>query len=89
MIMEMKYQDYKDEIKEYCLLNKLDFEKINSYPKCWNSEFIAVQYSDGDYTNTGGLLNDTPMPLVLLINKEENGISFEQTEYTKQYAALE
>ncbi|MDR0991479.1 MAG: hypothetical protein LBL87_01080 [Ruminococcus sp.] len=87
--MEMWFQDYKDEIKKYCLLNKLDFDKINKYPKSWNSELIAIQYSDGDYTNTRGLLDDTPMPLVLLINKEENGISFEQTEYTKLYAALE
>jgi hypothetical protein len=86
--MEMKYKDYKEDIKNYCLQNKLDFEKIDKFPKCWNSEFIAIQYDDGDYSNVNGLLDDTPMPVVLLINKEEDGISFEQTEYTNLYAAL-
>jgi hypothetical protein len=86
--MEMRYEQYRDEIKKYCLLNNLDFEKIDKYPKCWNSEFIAIQYDDGDYSNINGLLTDIPMPVVLLVNKEENGLSFEQTEYTNLYAAI-
>ncbi|MBQ7596959.1 MAG: hypothetical protein IJU56_00080 [Clostridia bacterium] len=80
------FDDWSSEIKRYCDSNALDFEKAKKMSQCWGKDFVALQYHDAK-KGQKGLLNDTPMPLVLLISKGKTGLDFEQTEYTKKYLA--
>ncbi|MEE0264777.1 MAG: hypothetical protein UD936_04035 [Acutalibacteraceae bacterium] len=38
---------------------------------------------------TKGLLDETPMPVVLIIEKTQNGLVFTKTEYTEKYLSKE
>lgn len=78
------FEDWSDEIRTYCHKNNLSFDKAQKLSQCWGSNFLALQYHDPEKGKTG-LLDDTPMPLVLLISKTPNGLVFEQTEYTLKY----
>ena len=78
------FEDWSDEIRTYCNKNNLSFDKAQKLSQCWGSNFLALQYHDPEKGKTG-LLNDTPMPLVLLISKTPNGLVFEQTEHTLKY----
>lgn len=78
------FDDWTNDIKEYCQKNNLDFEKAKSLSQCWGSNFLALQFHDVT-KGKNGLLDETPMPLVLLIEKKSNGLVFTQTEYTKKY----
>lgn len=78
------FEDWSDEIRTYCRKNNLNFDKAQKLSQCWGSNFLALQYHDPEKGKMG-LLDDTPMPLVLLISKTPNGLVFEQTEYTLKY----
>ncbi|MBQ8568468.1 MAG: hypothetical protein IJ446_04550 [Oscillospiraceae bacterium] len=78
------FEDWSDEIRTYCYNNNLSFDKVQKLSQCWGSNFLALQYHDPE-KGKNGLLDDTPMPLVLLISKANNELVFEQTEYTKKY----
>lgn len=78
------FEDWSDEIRTYCNKNNLSFDKAQKLSQCWGSNFLALQYHDPEKGKTG-LLDDTPMPLVLLISKTPNGLVFEQTEHTLKY----
>jgi hypothetical protein len=85
----MRFDDYKKDVQKFCLRNNLDFGKILKLPKSGNSNFIMVAHSDGHTDGSQGLLDDTPMPCVLIINKERDGsIGFEKTKYTAKYLSL-
>ena len=78
------FEDWSDEIRTSCNKRNLSFDKAQKLSQCWGSNFLALQYHDPEKGKTG-LLNDTPMPLVLLISKTPNGLVFEQTEHTLKY----
>ncbi len=78
------FDDWSEDIKSYCSKNNFDFEKARKLSQCWGSNFLALQYHDPK-KGQNGLLDETPMPLVLMISKTENGLVFEQTEFTKKY----
>lgn len=78
------FDDWTNDIKDYCVKNSFDFEKAKKLSQCWGKDFVALQYHD-ESKGIKGLLNDTPMPLVLLISKTKDGLHFEETEYTKKY----
>ena len=78
------FNDNIEEIQSYCKNNNLSFDKLCSMSKCWGKNDIAFQYHDPE-KGKRGLLDETPMPLVLLITKTNNGLEFEQTEYTRKY----
>lgn len=80
--------ELKKEIKDYCDKNNLNFEKAEKMCKCWNENFIALQHDDKK-NNGHGLLDETPMPVVLLIERDENGVKFTQTEYTYKYLGID
>ena len=44
--MSRTFIELKKEIKEYCEKNNLNFEKAEKMCKCWNENFIALQYDD-------------------------------------------
>lgn len=79
-----RFDDWSDEIKEYCSKNGLNFEKVKASSKCWGKNDLILQHYTPTNSNAG-LLDETPMPVVLMITKTSNGLLFEQTEYTKQY----
>lgn len=83
------FEEWSDEIRTYCNEHSLNFEKLKALSQCWGKDFIAFQYYDPEseaVKNGLGLLDETPMPLVLLIRKDSDGnLIFEHTEYTKQY----
>jgi hypothetical protein len=84
--MNMNFEDYKDVVKAYCLDNHLNFNKILTLPKSGNRDFILVAHSDGLHDGSRGLLDDTPMPCVLIINNNYDGsVSVRQTEHTRKY----
>ena len=85
--MCMKLNDYKNEIQQYCIDNKLDYEKIMSAIKGCGNDSITFQVAEKE-NNSRGLLDETPLPTVLILYKKNNVIKFEQTEYTHQYLSI-
>lgn len=84
MIVCKLFDDWAEDIKAFCMANSLDFDKAKSMSQSWGKDFLALAYHDRN-KGLNGLLDDTPMPLVLLIKKTSNGLTFEQTENTKRY----
>lgn len=85
------FNDWSVQIKEYCDKNNLSFEKAQNMSKSWGKNNIALQYynPDCECVKKGlGLLDETPMPVVLWITKSGNNLEFEQTEYTQRYLAI-
>lgn len=84
------FNDWSEEIKAYCEENGLSFEKAQKMSKSWGKNDVILQYfnPDSESVKKGlGLLDETPMPVVLWITKDDNGLNFEQTEYTHKYLA--
>ncbi len=78
------YNDHIDEIKKYCEKNRLDFNKLEKMSKCWGKDDLIFQYHDPE-KGKRGLLDETPMPVVLMVFSTVNGLVFEQTECTRTY----
>ncbi len=78
------FDDWSNEIRSYCENNGLQFEKAKKMSQCWNKDTLVLQYHD-PVKGKNGLLDETPMPLVLVIKKEANGLHFSQTENTSKY----
>lgn len=87
MITVTKCKMFNDNIKEiqlYCRKNNLDFGKLCSMSKCWGKNDLIFQYHDPEKGRMG-LLDETPMPIILTITKTDKGLVFKQTENTKKY----
>lgn len=80
------FSQYQSEIKKYCDESGLDFEKVLKMPQCWSNHDIWIQYHDPE-KGKKGLIDETPAPIVLKISVNNDGLSFEQTEYTRKYLA--
>ena len=78
------FKDYREEIEAYCRQNRLSADKVFSSPKCFNDEFVMLQHPDKE-RGKSGLLVETPAPVTLRIFKADEGLRFEQTEFTAQY----
>lgn len=79
------FEDWSGDIQNFCLKNNYSFDKAKKLSKSWGKDFLILAYHDPEKGKMG-LLDDTPMPAVLLIKKESNGqLTFEQTEHTKKY----
>ena len=82
------FNQWENEIRDYCINNNLNFEKAKKMPKCWGKDDLILQYFDPDCEAVKkglGLLDETPMPVVLWIKKINGNLVFEQTEYTRTY----
>lgn len=82
--MCLEYRKYKESIKKYCENNNLDYTKLSATIKGCGDNDIIFQHYDEEKGKMG-LLDETPMPIVLIMRDTKNGLEFEQTEYTKQY----
>lgn len=79
------FDEWKAEIKRYCDQNGLSFDAAQKLSQAWNATTVVLYHPEKDNSESG-LLNDTPSPMVLLIQREKDGtLKFEQTEHTKKY----
>ena len=78
------FEEWSGEIQKYCEDNGLNFEKAKKLSKSWSKNDLLLGYFDPEKGKMG-LLDDTPMPLVLYIRKENGTLIFEQTEHTRKY----
>ena len=64
---------YKDKLKEYCLKNRYDFDRIIKLPRCGNEKVLFIQRLKNE--NSGeGLKNDkSPAEVVLTVRIADNG----------------
>ena len=84
--MFFNFQDYKDEIKNYCQNNKLSFDKLKQMPRGASDSDLIFQYFDKQNLGRNDLtIGGDPMRVVLWVKKENNQLRFEQTEYTRKY----
>lgn len=80
------FDEWSDKIKEYCDTNGFDFDKAKKLTKSWGKNDIALLYNDPNSSSGLGLLDETPMPIVLMMFKQPDGsLKFEQTEHTRKY----
>ncbi len=86
------FDEWSDDIRSYCQHNNLSFERASKLSQCWGKNFLALQFFDPECESVKkglGLLDETPMPLVLVIQKKSDGtLAFEQTENTQKYIGL-
>lgn len=86
-----RFDDWSQEIKAFCESNGYSFEKASKLSKCWGKNDLILQYFDPECESVKkglGLLDETPMPIVLMIQRKPDGsLNFEQTEHTKRYLA--
>lgn len=87
------FDEWSDEIKKFCDDNGFSFEKALRLSQSWGTvrgcgrDVVVLQYFDPEKGKMG-LLDETPMPVVLEIEKQENGLlQFVQTENTQKYLA--
>ena len=83
--MSELFDKWEDDIKKYCEINNLSFEKAKNMAKCWGKDDLILQYYDSSKNNGKGLNDEIPMQIVLKIKKKDNVLIFEQTEYTNKY----
>lgn len=88
--MCQRFNEWSNEIRLYCEENGLSFARAKAMVKCSSSNMLALQYFDENVDKERqnmGLLDETPMPVVLWIFNENGTFVFKQTEYTKKYLA--
>ncbi len=79
------FDDWSTDIRDFCKKNDFSFEKAMQLSQNWGKDFLTLAYHDPE-KGSMGLLDDTPMPVVLLISKQPDGsLKFEQTEHTRKY----
>ena len=79
---------WRSEIEAYCQENQLNFEKLEQQVRSWGqNDLVFLHYEEG--TGRLGLLDETPMPVVLMVRKENEKLIFEQTENTAKYLGVE
>ncbi len=89
--MCQRFDEWANEIKEYCDKNNLSFEKAKTMSQSSNKTMLLLQYYDPNSESVKrgmGLLDETPMPAVLWVTKNGDKLDFEQTEYTQKYLAV-
>lgn len=83
-----RFDEWANEIQDYCVANGFDFDKARRLSKCWGKNDLILQYFDPECESVKkglGLRDETPMPVVLVITRTASGLMFEQTENTRKY----
>ena len=68
--MSELFDKWEDDIKKYCEINNLSFEKAKNMSKCWGKDDLILQYYDSSKNNGKGLNDEIPLPIVLKIKKK-------------------
>lgn len=53
--MSELFDKWEDDIKKYCEINNLSFEKAKNMAKCWGKDDLILQYYDSSKSNGKGL----------------------------------
>lgn len=83
--VKTRFEEWKEDIKKYCLENNLSFDKVCQTVKSWGSQILVLQFVDPNGEMPDGLNTETPLPVVLRIRKINGSLLFEQTEHTYPY----
>lgn len=81
------YSDWRNEIREYCAANGLDFSGVEKAGKCWGKDVLILQHIDVR-KGMAGLHDETPASVLLVVRKRDNSLTFEQTENTEKYLGI-
>ena len=81
-----RFEEWKDSIRHYCEENGLSYQKACEMAKGANEDMLILQFHD-PAKGKMGLLDETPMPAVLFVFREGNGVRIEKTEFTEKYLA--
>ena len=84
------FDEWSKDIEQFCDANNFSFAKASKLSQSWGKydgkDTLALSYFDpNNERGKLGLLDDIPMPLVLMISKENGKLHFEQTEHTRKY----
>ncbi|MCD8127497.1 MAG: hypothetical protein LUD82_08680 [Clostridiales bacterium] len=82
-----RFDEWSEHISDYCAKNGLSFEKAKRMVQSSNENVLVLQYYDPTKEASQGLLDETPMPVVLWVTRENGQLKFEQTEHTSKYLA--
>ncbi|MCD8383273.1 MAG: hypothetical protein LUC30_10275 [Clostridiales bacterium] len=82
-----RFEEWEGSITEYCAQNGLSFEKAKHMVKASNKDSLVLLYYGPELESGDGLLDETPLPDVLWVKREADGLRFEQTEHTQKYLA--
>lgn len=85
--MCVRFNEWENDIKQYCKENNLSFEKAQKMAKGSNKTTLVLQYYNPE-DGKKGLIDETPMPAVLWVTKVGDKLQFEQTEYTRKYLSM-
>lgn len=83
-----QFEDWKTNIADYCKSNGLSFEKAQRMVKASNRDTLLLQHFDPHQESVRrglGLIDETPMPLVLIVKNRGGSLEFIQTEHTRKY----
>lgn len=85
--MRKLFEERSDDIRRFCEIHGYSFEKVSRLSQSWNKTSVLFGYHDPE-KGKAGLLDDTPMPLVLAVFKRHDGtLLFGLTEHTSKYFA--
>lgn len=88
MTMVEYIQERIDLLQAFCDKEGLSIEKILKSPKCYNNEFMVIQYWDKNSENSKlGLADNTPSKVLLTITRNGDNLSFEPSDDIKDYLA--
>lgn len=79
---------YESVLRQYCISNGLDYEKLKSLPRCGNEQVLYIQHCKKEKTGLG-LKNSKPAEIVLTVEKKEDGTyDIAQGENAEKYLAI-
>jgi len=83
------FKEHKKAIREYCVVNNLDFNAVCESPWCYDNESLIVQCNEPDPEREKlGLADNIPTPSTLEIYFENGKLRFVQTAITHKYLGV-
>jgi len=83
-------KNYEAEVQRYCVDNLLSYSKLINSSLSWNKRGLVAQYNDRDPKKEAlGLMDNTPMPVLLEIYLENGRLRFVQTDITHKYLGVD
>jgi len=83
-------RNHEAEARQYCVENGLSFSKLISSELSWDDEEVFVQhYEPNPEREKLGLMDDIPMPLILIIRLVNGKLRFVQTDITHKYLGVD
>lgn len=88
MRTEPLFRTCRDEISAYCASHGLSYAKLRKCGISGSDKRNIFQYWDrSSEERQKGLMNNTPAPIVLTVERTKDGLQFTETEYTNLYLA--